>query len=213
MRDAETSALETLRSGFLYLSAATAMLIAVAEFAPAVFTHVSPLVGIMVFFTLLLPSIIIVFLYAVFWKIRPGMRQLSEVDGRFRVCYTGTTLMLVGLAVLALGTAAAVALATVNAESGLALSVWVLLVGGTIAFTGYVLTFVAGVFKLYGKYRNPLYVAAVLLLTSGVLSALTELLWLVPVSTAGLSRILTAVGYVLTYAALDGTIKKLSAQS
>jgi len=77
----------------------------------------------MVFFTLLLPSIIIVFLYAVFWKIRPGMRQLSEVDGRFRVCYTGTTLMLVGLAVLALGTAAAVALATVNAESGLALSV------------------------------------------------------------------------------------------
>jgi UPF0716 family protein affecting phage T7 exclusion len=56
-------------------------------------------------------------------------------------------------------------------------------------------------------------VAAVLLLTSGVLSALTELLWLVPVSTAGLSRILTAAGYVLTYAALDGTIKKLNAQS
>ncbi len=209
------SALKTLRSGFLYLSAAMAMLIAVAEFAPAMFTHVSPSVGIMevVFFTLLLPSAIAVFLYAVFWMIRPGMRQLSEVDGRFRVCYTGTTLVLVGLAVLALGTAAAVALATVNAESGLALSVWVLLVGGIIAFMGYVLTFVAGAFKLYGKYRNPLYVAAVLLLTSGVLLALTELLWLVPVSTAGLSRILTAVGYVLTYAALDGTIKKLSAQS
>jgi hypothetical protein len=152
MQVAEMSALKTLRSGFLYLSAAMAMLIAIAEFAPAVFTHVSPSVGIMVFFTFLLPSIIVAFLYSVFWMIRPGMRQLSEVDGRFRVCYTGTTLMLVGLAVLALGTAAAIALATVNAESGLALSVWVLLVGGTIAFTGYVLTFVAGAFKLYGKY-------------------------------------------------------------
>ncbi|MFZ8810820.1 MAG: DUF973 family protein [Pyrobaculum sp.] len=216
MQDAEMSALKTLRSGFFYLSAAMAMLIAVVEFTPAVYTYVSSSVGIMVmvvFFTLLLPSAIAVFLYAVFWVIRPGMRQLSEVDGRFRVCYTGTTLILVGLAVLALGTAAVVALATVHAESSLALTVWVLLVGGTIAFTGYVLTFVAGAFKLYGKYRNPLYVAAVLLLTSGVLSALTELLWLVPVSTAGLSRILTAVGYVLTYAALDGTIKKLNAQS
>ncbi len=101
MWDAETSALETLRSGFLYLSAAAAMLIAVAEFVPAVSTHVPPSVGIMVFFTLL-PSIIVAFLYAVFWKIRPGMRQLSEVDGRFRVCYTGTTLMLVGFAMLAL---------------------------------------------------------------------------------------------------------------
>jgi hypothetical protein len=213
MQSAETSALKALRSGFLYLSAAMAMLIAVVEFAPVVFTHVSSSVGITVFLTLLLPSIIAVFLYAVFWMIRPGMRQLSEVDGRFRVCYTGTTLILVGLAVLALGTAAVVALATVHAESSLALTVWVLLVGGIIVFMGYVLTFVVGTFKLYEKYRNPLYVATVLLLTSGVLSALTELLWLFPVSTAGLSRILTAVGYVLTYAALDGTIKKLNAQS
>jgi hypothetical protein len=63
------------------------------------------------------------------------MRQLSEVGGRFRVCYTGTALTLVGFAVLALGTAAAVAPAAVSAEGGLALTVWVLLVGGAIAFT------------------------------------------------------------------------------
>ncbi len=75
------------------------------------------------------------------------------------------------------------------------------------------LTFVVGGFKLYGKYRNPLYAVAAILLILGALLACTELLWLVPVSTARLGKILTAAGYVLTYAALDGTIKKLNAQS
>ena len=224
MRDAETSALETLRSGFLYLSAAMAMLIAVVEFAPAVFTHVSPSVGIMVFFTLL-PSIIVAFLYAVFWKIRPGMRQLSEADSRFRVCYTGTTLMLVGFAILALLTLVGltILMARLVVEAGSppmrsavigALTFFgAFLIGGVIAFTGYVLTFVVGGFKLCGKYRNPLYAVAAILLILGALSASAEPLWLAAASAARLGRVLTAVGYVLTYAALDGTIKKLNAQS
>ncbi len=224
MQDAETSALEALRSGFLYLSAAMAMLIAVVEFAPAVFAHVPPSVGIMVFFTLL-PSIVVVFLYAVFWKIRPGMRQLSEVDGRFRVCYTGTTLILVGLAMLALFmlvgftilmsglVVAAGSPPTGSAIIGALTFFGALFIGGITAFTGYMLTFVVGGFKLYGKYRNPLYAVAAILLILGALLASAEPLWLVPASAARLGKILTAAGYVLTYAALDGTIKKLNAQS
>jgi hypothetical protein len=213
VRDAEASALKALRSGFLYLSAAAAVLIAAAEFMPdaAIYvSHVAGMMGMVIFVSVLLSSVAAVFLYAVVGKIRRGVRLLSEVDSRFRICYAGTTLMLVGLAVLALGTAAAIALATVNAESGLALSVWVLLVGNTIAFTGYVLTFVVGAFKLYGKYRNPLYAAAGALFVLGIF--LTPIVG--PDAAAvsvGLGA--AAVDYVLMYAALGGTVKKLNAQS
>ncbi len=101
------------------------MLIAVAEFGPTVIyvSHsLAGIMGVVIFLTLLLLAIIVVFLYAIFGKIRPGMRQLSEVDSRFRICYTGTTLILVGLAILSLGAAVAVALATEYTVSSLILT-------------------------------------------------------------------------------------------
>jgi hypothetical protein len=224
VQSTETSALKTLRSGFLYLSAAMATLIVVAEFVLAVLVHVSPLVGITIFFALL-PSVVVVFLYAVFWKIRPGMRQLSEVDSQLRVAYVGTTLMLVGFVVLALLTFAGFAIlasepaATAGCPSagGAAKGVFILfgalLVGNVIVFAGYVLTFVVGGFKLYRKYQNPLYAVATALHVLGALLASAELLWLTAETAATLGGILTAAGYALTYAALDSTIKKLNAQS
>ncbi|RFA98309.1 hypothetical protein [Pyrobaculum aerophilum] len=42
-------------------------------------------------------------LYAVFKKIRPGMRQLASVDKSFGICYTGTNLILAGFIMLILG--------------------------------------------------------------------------------------------------------------
>ncbi|MFZ8808148.1 MAG: DUF973 family protein [Pyrobaculum sp.] len=118
MQSAEMSALMRLRSGFFYLFVAMTTLIAVAEFMPAIFIYVSYLVGMMsmvIFVTVLLLSIVVVFLYATFGKIRPGMRQLSEVDSRFRISYTGTTLILVGLAILALGTGIGIMVGTAMA--------------------------------------------------------------------------------------------------
>ncbi len=189
------------------------MLIAVAEFGPTVIyvSHsLAGIMGVVIFLTLLLLAIIVVFFYAIFGKIRPGMRQLSEVDSRFRICYTGTTLMLVGLAILSLGAAVAVALATEYTVSSLILTVGVLLIGGIIAFIGYVLTFVVGAFKLHGKYRNPLYMAAGISFVVGIFLTSIGLLGLDAAFTALVGLGITAVGYVLIYIALGGTIKKLN---
>jgi hypothetical protein len=224
VRDVERSALETLRSGFLYLSAAAAVLIAAAELAPAASAHAPPPAGVAASLTLL-SAAVAAFLYAVFRKIRPGMRRLSEADGRFRVCYAGATLILAGFAALALLTFAGLAilvseLATTagcpsagGAVTGVSVLFGALLVGSATAFAGYVLTFVVGGFMLYGKYRNPLYAAAATLLVSGALLASAEPLWLAAETAARLGGILTDAGYALTYAALDDTIKKLNARS
>jgi hypothetical protein len=216
MQSAEMSALKTLRSGFFYLSVAIAMLVAEPVFTSVIFVYASSLVGMMgmaVFVTVLMLSIVVIFLYAIFGKIRPGMRQLSEVDNGFRICYTGTTLMLVGLVVLALGAVVVVVLGIeYTILSSLVLVVEVFYVGGIIAFTGYVLAFVVGAFKLHGKYRNPLYVAAGIFFVLSIFLTFTGLLGLDAVLTlAGLS--ITAVGYVLMHIALGGTIKKLNTQS
>jgi Protein of unknown function (DUF973). len=214
-RNVEISALETLRSGFLYLLVAVIMVIA-AE-AASVFSTSLPdtliglagIVGTLTFLILLLLVVVVILLYAIFGKIRPGMRQLSEVDSGFRICYTGTTLMLVGLVILVLGLivlAAVFAAAGFSPEalrgtvvSGLILALGVLLIGGIIAFIGDILTFVVGAFKLHGKYQNSLYMAA------GILFVVDIALLLV-----GFSGILTLVGYILMYIALGDTINKLS---
>ncbi|MFZ8842174.1 MAG: DUF973 family protein [Pyrobaculum sp.] len=196
-------------SGFFYLLVAVIVGAALgctpaAPHGPSAFAGV---VGAVVL--LLVPSLVIV-LYAIFGKIRPGMRQLSEVDSVFRICYTGTTLMLVGLAILVLGLivlAAVFAAASFSPEalrgtvvSGLILALGVLLIGGIIAFfIGDILTFVVGAFKLHGKYQNSLYMAA------GILFVVDIALLLV-----GVSGILTLVGYILMYIALGDTISRLS---
>jgi hypothetical protein len=194
MLNVEVSALRTLRGGLLCLSAATAMLIAAAELMPAV--HGA---------AVLLLAAFAASIYAVAWKVRPAMRRLSEADGQFRVCYRGSTLMLVGLAVLALGAAVLAAAGTVL--SGFALAMGMLLIGSLAVSIGYVMTFVAGAFKLYRKHRDPLYIAA------GTLFVLDTFLTPIAVGAAstallGLSRIPTAAGYALMYVAVGNAIKK-----
>ena len=116
-RNVEISALRTLRSGFLYLLVAVIVgivaalaglisIIAAFGFMPAAPHGPSAFAGVIgavaTLLVLLLVAVGIV-LYAVFGKIRPGMRQLSEVDNGFRISYTGTTLILVGLVIMVLG--------------------------------------------------------------------------------------------------------------
>jgi hypothetical protein len=223
MRNVEISALRTLRSGFLYLLVAVIVgivaalagllsIIAAIGFMPAAPHGPSAFAGVISAVALLLVLSLIavgIVLYAIFGKIRPGMRQLSEVDNGFRICYTGTTLMLVGLVILVLGLivlAAVFAAAGFSPEalrgtvvSGLILALGVLLIGGIIAFIGDILTFVVGAFKLHGKYQNSLYMAA------GILFVVDIALLLV-----GFSGILTLVGYILMYIALGDTINRLT---
>ncbi len=209
VRNVEISALRTLRSGFLYLLIAMIVGIVAVSVGLVSIPHgasaFAGAIGAAAALLILLLVAVGIALYAVFGKIRPGMRRLSEVDSRFRICYTGTTLMLVGLVITVLGLigVAAVFAAAGSSKSavigGFALF-GVLLIGGVIAFIGDILTFVVGAFKLHNRYQNFLYMAA------GILFVADFALLLV-----GFSGILTLVGYVLMYMALGGTINKLSA--
>jgi hypothetical protein len=200
MRSVEISALETLGSGLLYLLFAAVINVAAALVrlldivaANAVFLYITA-VGIVFF--------------AIFAMIRPGMRQLSEVDNAFRICYIGTTLLLVGLVIMVLGLIVIVAMfaaagflpeATGGTVLG-GLTLGVSLIGAIIAWIGNILTFVVGAFMLYSKYQNSLYMAA------GILFVID-----IAMSLVGFPGILTLVGYILMYKALDNTINKLSA--
>jgi hypothetical protein len=220
-RNVEISALRTLRDGFLYLliavivGIATALAGLLSIIAALGFMAAAPhrpfagVIGVAV--TLLVLSLVAVgvMLYAIFGKIRPGMRQLSEVDNGFRISYTGTTLMLVGLIIVALGLIVIAAVsATVDSSpeakgvtvlSGLALTLGVLLIGGIIAFVGNILTFVVSAFKLHSRYQNSLYMAAGILFVLDIASFLV-----------GFPGILSLVGYILMYIALGDTMNKLS---
>jgi hypothetical protein len=218
-QNVEMSALRKLRSGFIYLLVAVVVgivaalagllfIIAAIGFVPA--TPHGPFAGVIgAVASLLVLSLVAVgvVLYAIFGKIRPGMRQLSEVDNGFRICYTGTTLMLVGLIIVVLGLIVLVAAFATAGFSprwgtvfgGLILALGVPLIGGIIAFIGQILTFVVGAFKLYSRYQNSLYMAA------GILFVIDIALFLV-----GFSGIFSLVGYILMYIALGDTINKLS---
>jgi amino acid transporter len=223
-QNVEIGALRTLRSGFLYLLVAVIMgivavlaglisimatffgFMAAVPHGPSAFAGV---IGAVVLLLVLSLVAVGIALYAIFGKIRPGMRQLSEVDNGFRISYTGTTLMLVGLVIMVLGLIVVVAMfaaagfspeATWGAVvSGLILALGVLLIGGIIGLIGNILTFVVGAFKLHSRYQNSLYMAA------GILFVVDIILMFL-----GLGGILSAVGYILMYIALSDTINKLS---
>jgi hypothetical protein len=221
-RNMEISALETLRDGFLFLLVAVIVgivavlaglifiiaafgFMAAAPHGPSAFAGV---IGAVATLLILLLVAVGIALYAIFGKIRPGMRQLSEIDDGFRISYTGTTLILVGLVIMVLGLIVVVAVFAAAGSSpetmrgavigGLTLF-GVLVIGAIIALIGNILTFVVGAFKLQSRYQNSLYMAA------GILFVIDIALLLV-----GSSGILTLVGYILMYIALGDTINKLS---
>jgi hypothetical protein len=222
IRNVEISALRTLRSGFLYLLVAVIVgivavlagllsIIAAIGFMPAAPHGPSAFAGVISAVVLMLVLSLVavgIALYAIFGKIRPGMRQLSEIDDGFRISYTGTTLILVGLVIMVLGLIVVVAVFAAAGSSpetmrgavigGLTLF-GVLVIGAIIALIGNILTFVVGAFKLQSRYQNSLYMAA------GILFVIDIALLLV-----GSSGILTLVGYILMYIALGDTINKLS---
>ncbi|MCC6067434.1 MAG: DUF973 family protein [Pyrobaculum sp.] len=221
-RNVEISALRTLRSGFLYLLVAVIVgivavlaglisIIAASGFVAAAPHGPSALAGVIGAVATLLILLLVtvgIALYAIFGKIRPGMRQLSEIDDGFRISYTGTTLILVGLVIMVLGLIVVVAVFAAAGSSpetmrgavigGLTLF-GVLVIGAIIALIGNILTFVVGAFKLQSRYQNSLYMAAGILFVIGIALLLV-----------GFSGILTLVGYVLMYIALGDTINKLS---
>jgi vacuolar-type H+-ATPase subunit I/STV1 len=210
-QNVEISALRTLRSGFLFLLVAVIIGI-VAVLAGLIYIPLRPsafagVISAVATLLILLLVAVGIALYAIFGKIRPGMRQLSEIDSRFRISYTGTTLILAGLVilvpvliVLAAEFAAAGSLPEAMRGAVIGGAILALLpIGGIIVLISYVLTFVVGAFTLQCRYQNSLYMAAGILFILGIASFLVNL-----------SGILTLVGYILMYIALDDTINRLT---
>jgi hypothetical protein len=208
-QNVEIWALRTLRRGFLYLLVGTIIYI-IAEGAGYLFSEYH--FDAWIVYNLLMLVYLVISLYAIFAMIRPGMRQLSEVDNRFRICYTGATLILVGLVIYVPGfivQAAVFAAASFSPEAtwgtvlgGLILIWWVLFIGFIIGLIGGILTFVVGAFKLHSRYQNSLYIVA------GILYVIDILLMFL--GFGGIGGILAAVGDILMYIALGDTINKLS---
>jgi hypothetical protein len=224
-RSVEIWALRTLRRGFLYLLVGIIIYViaemhVIAEgagylFSVYLFDALIEPAGIMdawIVYGLLTLVYLVISLYAIFAIIRPGMRQLSEVDSGFRICYTGATILLVGLVMYVPGFIVLVAVFAAAGSSpeatwgtalgGLILMWWALFIGFIIGLIGGILTFVIGAFKLHSRYQNSLYMAA------GILYVIDILLMFLGFGVIG--GILSAVGDILMYIALGDTINKLS---
>lgn len=221
-RGVELDALNMLKTGFLYILVATLLAIigifvglaSIFAVVGAVFEHpfhyVASAAGASAVFFILLLISAAVSLYAIFGKIRPGMRLMSQIDRGFDICHTGTTLMLVGLIVVILGLitgllvigAGAAAAMPFSALSGVFVILGAVFIGGIVILIGGILAFIVGAFKLYGRYNNTLYIAA------GILYVVDLALAFV-----GVGGILSLVGTILMYVALKETIEKISYKS
>ena len=137
-------------------------------------------------------------LFGVFGRIRPGYRALAGVDKSFQVCYAGTTLMLVGLVLVALAFTAFLVyvVATQNFFTGAAAPlVGVAVVAFLLYLVGAVLSFIVGAFILYDRYKEAMFLVA------GILYILDlALLLFIP-------GLLSTVANILMYMAL-GNVEK-----
>jgi hypothetical protein len=124
------------------------------------------IMGALIVFGLLMLVSLVISLYAIFGKIRPGIRRLSQIDGGFRICYTGATLMIAGLLIVVSGLVVAAITGAVEERPAIAalggsmLAFGVIIIGGIISLIGYIFTFVLGAFRLHSRYKNSLYMAA-----------------------------------------------------
>ncbi len=222
----EIDALQTLRKGFLYLIIGTIVAVAgvlstaglvLMGLGAGVMPPLATLGSVAVGLAVLLVGLIIV-LYAVFSKIRGGMRMLSDVDNSFRICYTGTTLMLIGLILELLGVVAALGVfASVHGVSkpimprphgGVSAGLFGVMVFGVMVaaligialwIIGTILTFIVGAFKLHGRYNETLFmVAGILYIVDLVLTFIR------------LMGIFQFIGHILMYIALGDAIRAVS---
>ena len=221
----EFEALLKLRKGFLYLIVAaimvfagflaglTSLFFAVAPFGEAPKPPLA-LSSVAVAVAALLVGLALS-LYAVFSKIRGGFRELSQVDRSFGICYTGTTLMLVGLVLWIVGALLFIAfLATAlptlppggrhhgGVFAMFILPLTVIVLGLIFAVLGSVLAYVVGAFKLNDRYKDSLFLAA------GILYIIDLVLTFV-----GLPAVLQFVGHILMYVALGRAAEGVKTQA
>ena len=220
----EYEGLLKLRKGFLYLIVAAVMLFAglvmglvslfyVLAMPGAVFHGTSVVFSTLAALASILLVSFVLHLYAVFSKIRGGYRDLSRVDKGFGICYSGTTLMLVGLVIAIIGALALIAFVASAMSAfppggpppgGDVVAMFILplgmvLLGLVLVFVGNILVYIIGAFKLNDRYKDSLFLAA------GILYIIDLVLALL-----GLVGLLQFVGHIIMYVALGKAAEKLT---
>jgi hypothetical protein len=170
-RNVEISALRTLRSGLLYLLVGIIIFVIAAETGYLLSVYLfdaliasAGIMGTLIVFGLLLLVSLDVSLYAIFGKIRPGIRQLSQIGRRFSICYTGALLITAGILMLMSGLFVDTLISEVEkrpdmiatALAGYIMQVLsVIIIGGIIGLIlCIILTLVLGAFRLHSRYKT-----------------------------------------------------------
>jgi len=170
-QNAEISALRTLRSNFFFLLVRIIMFITAAEagylFSVYLFDALiepAGIIGASIVFGLLMLVSLDISLYAIFGKIRPGIRQLSQIGRRFSICYTGALLITAGILILMSGLFVGTIINDVEKRPDMiatALAGYimqalrVIIIGGIIGLiVCIILTLVLGAFRLHSRYKT-----------------------------------------------------------
>ncbi|MFB6470652.1 MAG: DUF973 family protein [Vulcanisaeta sp. AZ3] len=98
-------------------------------------------------------------LYAVISMIRPGFRVLANVDNRFKISYTGTTLLIIGLIIGIIGFLILIGEAAMG-SAGATYGSSVAGIAVLLIYVGNILAFVIGGIRLGSKYDKGLFTAA-----------------------------------------------------
>jgi len=194
MAQSEVEGLRALRSGFLYIIIAgliaivggvmfipAASMLASSEFTTAIGTMV--VAGILIIIALA------IMLYAIFGKVRPGFRALANLDNRFKISYTGTTLLIIGLAIGIIGFLILIGGATMDSASVIYSGLVVYSIAALIVYVGNILALVIGGIRLGRKYNEGLFTVAGILFIFGGLGFISSLLMYI-----GLGSVLKRLG-------------------
>jgi len=163
--------LRTLRSSFFFLLVRIIMFITAAEagylFSVYLFDALiepAGIIGASIVFGLLMLVSLDISLYAIFGKIRPGIRQLSQIGRRFSICYTGALLITAGILILVSGLFVGTIINDVEKRPDMiatALAGYimqalrVIIIGGIIGLiVCIILTLVLGAFRLRSRYKT-----------------------------------------------------------
>jgi hypothetical protein len=183
-RNVEISALRTLRSGFFLLvriimfviAAEAGYLLSVYPFDTLIAS--AGIIGASIVFGLLLLVSLDISLYAIFGKIRPGIRQLSQIGSRFLICFTGALLITAGILTVMSGLFVGAITDEVEKRPDMIVAALgghiiqalkVIIIGGIIGLiVCIILTLVLSGFRLHSRYQNSLYMAAGILYVVGM---------------------------------------------
>jgi len=179
----EIEALRNIKS-FSLLAIIGTLLIGVSSFSVLFgflsFRPIGITAGIVTFFALFIIGAIILLISL--FRLREGYSKLRNIDSRFGICYTGTTLIFIGLIIAIIGAILSIVL----------IGLPILILGSIIYLIGWILSLIVGAFQLNSRYQESLFLVAGILFIIGLFV-----------------QILLFIGVILLYEGTSSVIRRL----